>query len=460
MSSPDAIGLARALRARERAPRAQLIALQQQWLDALVARARERSPYYRRTLPAPRGSVDLASLPTLDKATLIERFDEIACDPRLRRDALRAHLAGPHAHEPYGGEFRVLRTSGSSGRPGLFVYDEAGWAAYAAQFLRVTALTGAALWEQPDLLVGVVSATDPTHASAQVAMTCAALGLARLQPLPVTLPLERIVDGLNEAQPDVLHAYASYAALLADEQAAGRLRIAPRIVTCSSELLTLDMARRVEAAFGVAPFDFYATTEGLWAAQCAAHAGFHLFEELCIVENVDDEGQPVPDGTPGARVLVTNLFNHVQPLIRYELEDVVTRDAEPCPCGRTLARIRDVHGRSADVLVLDGVTVHPLQFAALAADPDVREFQVVQHGDRLTLRVVCADATDLAALGGRLTQRVGAALHGLGVADPQIAIEPCRAIDRPASGKLPLVVAEPAPQVVAWAGAGVRGPAR
>jgi phenylacetate-coenzyme A ligase PaaK-like adenylate-forming protein len=108
-----------------------------------------------------------------------------------------------------------------------------------------------------------------------------------------------------------------------------------------------------------------------------------------------------------------------------------------------------VHGRSAGVLVLDGVTVHPLQFAALAADQDVREFQVVQHGNRLTLRVVCADGTDVAALGGRLTHRVGAALHELGVADPQIAIEPCLAIDRPASGKLPLVVAEPAPQAVA-----------
>jgi phenylacetate-CoA ligase len=449
MSSPDAIELVRALREREHAPRAQLIALQQQRLDALVTHARERSPYYRRTLPSARGCVELATLPTLDKATLIERFDEIACDPRLRGDALRAHLAGPHAREPYCGEFRVLRTSGSSGRHGLFVYDEAGWAAYVAQFLRVTALAGVALWEQPGLRIGVVSATDPTHASAQVAMTCAALGLARLQPLPVTLPLERIVDGLNDAQPDVLHAYASYAALLADEQSAGRLRIAPRVVTCSSELLTPEMARRVHAAFGVAPFDFYATTEGLWAAQCAAHAGFHVFEELCIVENVDDDRRPVPDGTPGARVLVTNLFNRAQPLIRYELPDVVTHDAEPCPCGRTLARMRDVHGRSADVLVLDGVTVHPLQFAALAADPDVREFQVVQRGNRLTLRVVCADDTDLAVLSVRLTHRVGAAMHELGVADPQIAIEPCLAIDRPASGKLPLVVAEPAHQVVA-----------
>jgi phenylacetate-coenzyme A ligase PaaK-like adenylate-forming protein len=272
-------------------------------------------------------------------------------------------------------------------------------------------------------------------------MTCAGLGLARPQPVPVTLPLGRIVDALNEAQPDVLHAYASYAALLADEQLAGRLRIAPRIITCSSELLTPDMARRVEAAFGSPAFDFYSTTEGLWAAQCAEHDGFHIFEEMCIVENVDADGQPVPDGTPGARVLVTNLFNRALPLIRYELPDIVTVDPTPCPCGRTLKRLREVRGRTAEVLVIDGVTVHPLQFAELAADADVREFQVLQHGDRLTVRIVCADGADAGTVTARLDERVGDRLRALGIDDPQIAFESCEAIERPASGKLPLVVA-------------------
>jgi phenylacetate-coenzyme A ligase PaaK-like adenylate-forming protein len=167
-----------------------------------------------------------------------------------------------------------------------------------------------------------------------------------------------------------------------------------------------------------------------------------VFEEQCIVENVDADGRPVPDGTPGARVLVTNLCNHAQPLIRYALPDVVTIDPEPCPCGRTLRRISSVHGRTDDVLVLDGVTVHPLRFAALVADRDVREFQVVQHGDRLTLRVVPAAGAAVAPLAARLTDQVGAALRELGLADPHVAVEPCRAIERAHGGKLQLVVAE------------------
>ena len=235
-------------------------------------------------------------------------------------------------------------------------------------------------------------------------MTCGSLGLVRLRPLPVTLPLEQIVDGLNDYQPDVLHAFASYGALLADEQLAGRLRIAPRVVTTSSELLTPGMARRIEA--------------------------------------VDRDGLPVPAGAPGARLLITNLFNRAEPLIRYEIPDTVTMAPKPCPCGRTLARIRNVHGRTDDVLVLDGVTVHPLQFSALAADGDVREFQVVQRGDRLTVRIVPTVGADVAALAGRLAEQIGAGLRALGLADPKVEIEACQAIERPHSGKLQLVVAD------------------
>ena len=197
----------------------------------------------------------------------------------------------------------------------------------------------------------------------------------------------------------------SYAALLADEQRAGRLRIAPPLITSSSELLTPGMARRVHEAFGVRAFDFYSTTEGLWAAQCPEHDGFHLFDELAIVENVDEDDRPVPDGEPGARVLLTNLFNPVQPLIRCEITDVVTVDPEPCPCGRTLRRVSAVHGRGDDVLRLGGVTVHPLQFAALTTDPDIREFQVVQHGDRLRLRVVLGTPPPPSRPGGASTTR-------------------------------------------------------
>ena len=82
---------------------------------------------------------------------------------------------------------------------------------------------------------------------------------------------------------------------------------------------------RFQEAFGVRPFNFYATTEGLYGHDCPA-GSMHLFDDMCIVENVDENGDPVPPGEVGARLLVTNLFNRTQPLIRFEVTDLVVRE--------------------------------------------------------------------------------------------------------------------------------------
>ena len=150
-------------------------------------------------------------------------------------------------------------------------------------------------------------------------------------------------------------------------------------MSTSSELLTPQTRQRIEAAFGVRPTDLYGTTEGIWGCECERRDGLHLFEDMCLVENVDADGSPVPAGEPGAKLLITNLYNHDQPLIRFELTDAVAFDPEPCPCGRSLRRLRAIEGRADDVIVLDGVAVHPMQFAVLTADRGVREFQVVQR---------------------------------------------------------------------------------
>ena len=183
-------------------------------------------------------------------------------------------------------------------------------------------------------------------------------------------------------------------------------------------------------AFGVRPFDAYGCTEGLWGSECEHHQGIHLFEDTTLVENVDADGQPVPAGEPGARLLVTNLYNLVQPLLRLEVTDLVTLDPDPCPCGRSLVRAAAIHGRSDDILSLparDGgrVSVHPLQFALLTRDPQLREFQVIQDGPVLRILIVPshAPAAGTDDLETRLGQAITHQLHKLGVHDPQVTVE-------------------------------------
>ena len=93
------------------------------------------------------------------------------------------------------------------------------------------------------------------------------------------------------------------------------------------------MTEHLVNAFEVRPFDLYGCTEGLFGSECEYHQGIHLFEDTTLVENVDADGRPVPAGQPGARLLLTNLHNLVQPLIRVEVTDMVTLDPTRAPAG-------------------------------------------------------------------------------------------------------------------------------
>ena len=85
-----------------------------------------------------------------------------------------------------------------------------------------------------------------------------------------TSPIEEIVAGLNEWRPENLICYASMGRVLAEEQLAGRLRISPRAVMCSSEVLTDEARRRIRLAFGAEPFNVYAATEPAGIAASAS----------------------------------------------------------------------------------------------------------------------------------------------------------------------------------------------
>ena len=426
----------RALLKRERWPRERLERWRQERLEELTRYAAGRAPFWRARLP--RGRVRLSELPVTGKSDLMGSFDELVTDSRLRLDVLLRHLDQIDTDALYLGEYRVMTSSGSSGRKAVFVYDRAGWSGIVAMFLRRSDWVGARP-RIPRLRLALIGGGAATHMSRRGAQTLQ-VGVHRLLALSVTQPLPDLVERLNEFQPQHMNVYPSTAGLLAEAQEAGRLRLTLEGLSTSSEQLTPQLRERLERAFGVRPSNFYATTEGLYGHECL-DGSMHLFDDMCIVENVDEESRPVPPGEVGARLLVTNLFNRALPLIRFEVTDLVALEPEPCPCGRSLLRVRSLEGRAEDVLRLGGVDVHPLEFGLVTADPDVREFQVVQYGETLRLRVVLREWSEGAP--ERLRSRVGARLEQLGVPRPTVEVETVDRLERSAAGKLQMVVAEP-----------------
>ena len=207
--------------------------------------------------------------------------------------------------------------------------------------------------------------------------------------LAASEPLETIIERLNDWQPEVLIAYASMMRILAHEQLAGRLQVAPRAVMTSSEVLTEETRRRIVQAWGERLFNQYAATEcGSLAAECDHHRGMHLMEDLVIVEVVDENNHPVPPGVYGDKLLITVLFNRTQPLIRYELSDSVRLSSDRCPSGHPFRLVDAIQGRVEEVLSFQGVVgavvhVQPLVFSRIMDTLPVSGWQVVQEADRL-----------------------------------------------------------------------------
>lgn len=75
----------------------------------------------------------------------------------------------------------------------------------------------------------------------------------------------------------------------------------------------------------------------------------HVNVDWVVFEPVDADYRPVAPGEQSHTVLISNLANRVQPILRYDLGDSVLERPDPCPCGNPFPAIR-VQGRSADVL--------------------------------------------------------------------------------------------------------------
>jgi phenylacetate-coenzyme A ligase PaaK-like adenylate-forming protein len=170
-----------------------------------------------------------------------------------------------------------------------------------------------------------------------------------------------------------------------------------------------------------------------------------------ILEPVDEEYRPVPPGHRSSTVLLTNLANEVQPIIRYDLGDGVLVSPKPCPCGSPLPAIR-VDGRSDDILTFtapDGraISLVPLALATPVYEAHgVRRYQVIQTApDRLSVRLDIAALHEADRVWADVHRRLRAYLaeHGLQSVSVERAAE-APALD-PGTGKLRHVVCQVAP---------------
>ncbi len=176
--------------------------------------------------------------------------------------------------------------------------------------------------------------------------------------------------------------YAMYLAEAAHDRGLRPEDLPIRVGFHGAEPWTNEMRAQVEAGLGIDALDIYGLSEmggpGV-AYECLCKGGMHVNEDHYLVEIVDRETlQPLPEGDVG-EVVFTTLTRQAQPLIRYRTRDLCSLSSDPCPCGRTSARISKPIGRSDDMLIIRGVNVFPSQIEeVLIGIPEIEpHYQIV-----------------------------------------------------------------------------------
>jgi phenylacetate-CoA ligase len=352
----------------------------------IVRYATRHVPAYRALDPAEiRGADDLARLPLISRTNLLD--DRPAFHSNAVREA----------------DGLVIRTSGSSGEPLDVVHD------------RRSALANIAYSERERAVVHAMLGTKAYRTLAfeyslgALLVVRAFYDTAAYRPrrpsfafVPSEEPLERCLDALRSIRPDVVIGTGSWLEPIFREVVAVKPPVPlPGLLIHGGSAMSAACRELIEDDLGIPFVSRYAAGESLKIGYtCEARAGFHLHEDLCVVELVGADGTPVADGEWG-RVVISNLVNLGTVLLRYELGDYGRITSAPCACGRPSRRLVELEGKSVVNLRLpDGTVVHSRTLWGVIKRVDgVRRFQIVQHApDRFEIRLVTDDRSTYDAI--------------------------------------------------------------
>ena len=385
----------------------------------------------------------LQELPVLTKAELMKHWDEIVTDKSVRLADIQNFMLNLKEIKMFKNKYYVVSTGGSSGLKGIFIYNPEEWMQVLLSYFRANDWAGLKFGLTKKLKIAIVSTTVPWHQSAVVGTTVK-------NPLTPTLrvdstdPIESKVAKLNDFQPESLVAYVREAKVLAKEQIAGNLNISPKVVFNSSEVLTNDVRNLINDAWGVQPFNVYASTEtaGI-ASECTMH-NLHMYEDLVIIEVVDKDNKPVKPGEYGFKLLATVLFSRTLPLIRYEISDSVRLSTRECTCGLPFVLMEDIQGRAEEIIYLTGksgnsIPVQPNFFHKILERVPISGWQIVQEPDN-SIKILVARPDDSFEK-ANLIKSMADELEKLGVNKPFVKVELVESFNRTAIGKTYLIKA-------------------
>ncbi len=335
------------------------------------------SAFYKDII-SPESSLEDISL--MNKSIMMENFDEINT-VGLKRDKLIKYNIEQEKSgsiKLYNSKYSIGLSSGTSGSRGLTILGKNERDMY-----------GCLIWARNGLpehikkyrILFALRTNNPSY------MEPRSFG-AKMVYVDYTHPPEKLIELINLRKLNIIAGPPSLLSMLGSLQSKIKHKIDALI--SYAEVLDEKNKQYLEIVFGVPVVQIYQGSEGFIGSTCR-HGNLHINEDTVLVQlnELDFAGG-------ASKVILTDLYRTSQPVIRYELNDVLEISSEPCTCGSCFRVIKLIHGRADDLFLLNSYDnstryLFPdyVRRAINQASGDILEYQAIQHSlDLVEIRLV------------------------------------------------------------------------
>jgi len=314
----------------------------QKKLKHILQYMQKHSPFYKKMSAIS----DLSAWPHMDKAKMMAAFDALntANIPLAQAQEVALKAEATRDFTPKIGKYGVGLSSGTSGIRGVFLISPLEQAQWSGTIL-AKMLPKSILCKQK--IAFFLRADNNLYESVKSR-------IIQFKFFDLKKPFEELLNILESYKPDILVAPPTVLYLLAQAQEGGQLHIAPVKIVSVADVLYDDVKQYLSKVFKQKIHQVYQATEGLIACTCPC-GNLHLNEELMLVQRKE------LDGSTARFIPVLTDFNRTtQPIINYELNDILTPSNTPCPCGNPALVIERIEGRCDDILYAQGNPPRPV----------------------------------------------------------------------------------------------------
>jgi phenylacetate-CoA ligase len=336
-------------------------------------------------------NIKLKNLPIVNKKKIMDNFNDVLTINNIKKnDIVKFIENNPNPKKMYKNKYFVVHSSGTTGEIGYYIYSNKNW-----ELLK--AVGSSRLFDSFSLKSKkyvFIGAVDGHYAGISFFLSpvnkIEQLFYEDFLIIDINYPFDSYINKLNEFQPDIISCYPSALDILLDYQKDKKLDINPEHIICGGEPLSIRVVNKVKKHWNISPYNFYGTSESILMGVGIGNDDIYIFDDLVIVEIKDE------------KIMLTNLYNYTQPLIRYEINDLMSKSNTE-NIKWPFNHVEKISGRSEDLLWLKNNDneydfIHPIVVVELHLK-GVQRYQLIKLSDeKIKIKVVKQKTADKTAI--------------------------------------------------------------